>query len=180
MLSDTEVITGPVNKEMSSVETDGATITSNLSKVISLTDGTITETKKGNKKGRPVKHSFANRITLLKEEVEFALENGDAFIEMMTQDHKINEERMAILIQEGELLDTNFQQMFYTIQGNISEVLNEMSDIVKRWESRGASARCDFKKKKIVTKETSPLYLEDVLEVHPDIIYGYVKISYSV
>jgi len=161
-----------------------------------------TETKKKqSKKGRPTVHTFPGRINLLREEVEFALKDGDAFIEMMNKAHKFDKERYNELIAAG-IIDPSVTQFWYTFQGPIDMVLDEMHVIEKRYqhqvEEGKASLRFDFhkvktmadpSKKKKPTKEELALYREPVmqrigqddvclkLEAYPDMIYGYVEVT---
>lgn len=153
------------------------------------------------KKGRPCVHPFAGRIALLREEVAWALENGDVFIEMMNKAHKFDEERQAQLIAAG-VLDPTVTEMFYTFQGPIELVLKEVLAIKDRYQEQveigTAALRFDFHKKKTLndpkmkkkpSAEELALYrpptmqrigFDDVclqIEAFPDQIYGYVKVT---
>lgn len=141
--------------------------------------------KEKKQKGRPVLHPFAGRVNLLREEVLLALENGDAFIEQMSKEHNVDEARYSELIAAGEI-STEYDDIFYTFQGPIDIVLEEMQNATAKWNdnSNVILIRHDFKKKKIITDETSKLYVAPVkddkvvknIEVFPDRIYGYLQV----
>jgi|GEM_PF-4930421 len=141
--------------------------------------------KEKKQKGRPVLHPFAGRVNLLRDEVLLALENGDAFIEQMTKEHNFDEARYAELIAAGEI-NTEYDDIFYTFQGPIDIVLEEMQNATAKWNNNSnvILIRHDFKKKKIITDETSKLYVAPLkddkvvknIEVFPDRIYGYLQV----
>lgn len=160
---------------------DNVEVTSNIAQVLSEVQASKSDTKPKRKKGRPVMHKFSGRITLLRDEVELALKDGPAFIEMMKEDHKLDAERITTLMANGELSD-EFVEMYYTFQGEIQVVLDEIAATTSRWQKKAVEIRVDFKKKRI-TPDEEPIRnsegLIEKVEVFPDRIYGYLKIVYK-
>lgn len=164
-------------------------VSSNLPGVVSLLTGKTKKSKETpGKKGRPELHKFAGRITFLRSEVEEYLKNGDAFIEIMRTEHALSAERRAQLIAEGVLPQT--QEMYYTFQGPIPMVLEEMKRVIQKY-SKKASIRCDFHKVRTVTNPKKENYIEPIvktedgiekivyIECRDDVVYGYVNVVYD-
>jgi hypothetical protein len=110
---------------------------------------------------------------------------------MMRKEHALDEQRRAILLANGILTET--EEMFYTFKGSIERVLEEMSQVINRWEAT-ASIRCDFHKVKTFTnpKKDAEHYIAPVvkqdaegntivtkIEAIPDQIYGYVRVIFN-
>lgn len=144
--------------------------------------------KSGKSKGRPELHKFPGRITFLRKEVETYINDHDLFIEDMAKAHALSEERRAILMADGII--TNFVEMFYTFQGPIPMVLEEMQTVIDKYKDK-ASIRLDFKKVNTYTNKHDEHYVEPTykevsgvrevtqVEAIPDRIYGYVKVIMS-
>ena len=182
-----------VLNEVAVVETVSSPIeiTSNIT-TVSLVDGSVAEKKEAKRKGRPAIHAFAGRIALLRDEVTAALQNGDAFIEQMQAAHKLDEQRQSDLIAAG-LLDPTVDQFFYTFQGPVGMVLDELQAVQNKYQDKvdagSCSIRFDFHKKKIISNEKNPLYVAPVtqrvgqdiittqMEALPDVIYGYASVT---
>ena len=162
----------------------------NESVVISLVTGEVSvvetsEVKKSNgKKGRPVVHPFAGRITLLREEVLKVQENPDMFMALMEETHGLNQDRVDVL---GDKLDSN--TMDYTFCGPIAVVIKETLAIASKYENDDTveDVWINFKKKKIITDEKNPLYVAPVtdgkvvknIEAYPDRLYGFVSVTFK-
>lgn len=182
-------------------EKNAAVITTNIPAIANLANGDVyqqyQQSKKkkkkvakgsGNPKGRPQLHPFAGRITFRRTEVEQALQDGPAFIEKMQQAHALDEERRAVLMADGVV--SNFIEMFYTYQGPIAMVLQEMQAVINRYQDK-ASVRCDFKKVNTYTDKNHEHYVPPTIdtssgiskvtqvEAIPDRIYGYARIIMS-
>ena len=182
---------------MESVES-AVEVKSNAGAVLSLT---ALDKMRTNTKGRPCVHGFAGRIALLREEVEWALKNGDVFIEMMQKTHRLTEQRRADLVAAG-IIDTSVTEMFYTYQGPIGMVLSELQSVQDKYqegvEAGTVSIRYDFHKQKTMndpmrkkkpTAEEVALYVAPVIErrgfddvclqieAFDDRVYGYARVT---
>jgi hypothetical protein len=141
----------------------------------------ITDNPKSKKKGRPVIHGFVGRITLLREEVELALNDGPAFIEMMNTSHPLSDDRWMQLVADGHVSE-DVTDLFFTFRGDIADVLKEVSEGMKRWETRASNMRIDFKKQKLNPEENPARDGSGVIQsvaVYPNRIYGYLRVTYK-
>jgi len=152
--------------------------------IISLTTNDIESKSSKGKKGRPVLHPFAGRITLLKEEIQDVLNNVTKFELMMEDAHSIDEDRAALL---GKKLSD--KEMCYTYCGPIISVVDEVLAKLSVYQNNDdvEDIEVNFKKKKIITDEKSPLYMAPIMdgdivkkqEAYPNKIYGFVKVKFK-
>ena len=93
-------------------------------------NGTLTSvpvlTKSKGKRGRPLQHDFSSRVYLVKKELEQALSDKEAFIELMHKTYKLSDERKEKL---GSILDTP-NELNFTIHGEIRSVIDQLHKLL--------------------------------------------------
>jgi len=108
-------------------------------------------------KGRPGIHKFAARTYLLKDEINSAMSDKEAFAELMATTYALSEDRKAEL---GEIINP-VNELSFTIHGPIIQVLDQLHRLRAVY---GSKVKVNISKEKLVAP-TSALYLQPITEV---------------
>jgi hypothetical protein len=108
-------------------------------------------------KGRPGIHPFEGRTYLLKDEINSAMSDKNAFAELMSETYALSEDRKAEL---GDIINP-VNELSFTIHGPIIQVLEQLHRLRAVY---GSKTKINISKERLVAP-TNELYMQPITEV---------------
>jgi hypothetical protein len=108
-------------------------------------------------KGRPGIHPFASRAYLLKDEINSAMSDKNAFAALMSETYALSNERKAELVD----IINPVNELSFTIHGPIIQVIDQLHRLHAVY---GSKVKINISKERLVAP-TNPLYLQPITEV---------------